>query len=70
MIRTNVWGIGCLMLYIYWFSYSPYEITFDKNGHVPQSDCTYLRILSSSIPVAPNTSKQDKMPIKMIESQI
>ena len=57
-------------MYAYWFGYSPYEIAFDKNGHVSQTDCTYLRILSSTVPVPPNPSKQDKMLIKMLENQI
>ena len=57
--------MGCLF-YAWWFGYSPYEISYDKNGCVSQSDCTYLRVLSGTIPVPPNPAQSDQMLIALL----
>ena len=64
-IRTDVWGIGCL-LYAWWYTYSPFECEFATNDHVRVVDCTYSRVLSN-IPKPQNLSKNDKFILELVE---
>ena len=64
-IRTDVWGIGCL-LYAWWYTYSPFECEFATNDHVRVVDCTYSRVLSN-IPKPQNLSKNDQFILELVE---
>lgn len=64
-VSTDVWGMGCLF-YAWWFGYSPYEISYDKNGFASPSDCSYLRVLSGALPVPPKPTPSDNMLLALL----
>lgn len=55
-IRTDVWGIGCL-LFAWWFGYSPFECEFTSTG-VRVVACSSLRVLSP-IATKPQPTRED-----------
>ena len=57
--RSDVWSCGCVLFAIM-YGTSPFEMEFRKDGSVRIVDCTYLRILSGSIPTPPPNTEISK----------